>query len=229
MIKNINFKKILTKNYIKKTLPNSKNKLFIFVVIFIFNFSNNLFAQSSLINKHNSELKQIEDFLNNIKNLTCDFVQNSNDSFANGKFYLSRNTNEAGKMRIEYLTDPKILVVVNGPILSYYDVELDEISRLSTNTTPASFLTRPNISFKAKDVEITNISKNNNEIKVSVMKKNKKEAGEFSLVFRLNPFEFIRMEVKNDLDQIIAVELKNIDFDKKIPDKLFILKDSNNF
>jgi outer membrane lipoprotein-sorting protein len=131
-------------------------------------------------------------------------------------------------MRVEYLAEPKVLIVVNGAILSYYDVELDEISRLSTNTTPASFLTRPNISFSAKDVEITNVVKNNNEIKVSVMKKNRKEAGEFSLIFKLEPFEFVRMEVKNDLEQIISVQLKNIDFQSKLSDKLFILKNNNN-
>ena len=131
-------------------------------------------------------------------------------------------------MRVEYLAEPKVLIVVNGTILSYYDVELDEISKLSTNTTPASFLTRPNISFSAKDVEITNITKNNNEIKVSVMKKNRKEAGEFSLIFKLDPFEFIKMEVKNDLEQIISIQLKNIDFQSKLSDKLFILKNSNN-
>jgi outer membrane lipoprotein-sorting protein len=60
------------------------------------------------------------------------------------------------------------------------------------------------------------------------MKKNRKEAGEFSLIFKLEPFEFIRMEVKNDLEQIISVQLKNIDFQSKLSDKLFILKNNNN-
>jgi outer membrane lipoprotein-sorting protein len=186
------------------------------------------FAQSKLLNEYQQELLQIETFLNNIKDLNCRFIQNSNGSLVEGKFYLSRSKNSAGKMRVEYLAEPKVLIVVNGAVLSYYDVELDEISRLSTNTTPASFLTRPNISFSAKDVEITNIVKNNNEIKVSVMKKNRKEAGEFSLIFKLEPFEFIRMEVKNDLEQIISVQLKNIDFQSKLSDKLFILKNNNN-
>ena len=60
------------------------------------------------------------------------------------------------------------------------------------------------------------------------MKKNRKEAGEFSLIFKLDPFEFIKMEVKNDLEQIISIQLKNIDFQSKLSDKLFILKNSNN-
>ena len=124
------------------------------------------FAQSKFLDQYQQELSQIESFLNNIKDLNCKFIQNSNGSVVEGKFYLSRNKNSSGKMRVEYLAEPKVLIVVNGTILSYYDVELDEISKLSTNTTPASFLTRPNISFSAKDFEITNITKNNNEIKV---------------------------------------------------------------
>lgn len=206
-----------------------KNYVLKLCIVFFYIFTTkSSFAQSKLLNEYQQELLQIETFLNNIKDLNCRFIQNSNGSLVEGKFYLSRSKNSSGKMRVEYLAEPKVLIVVNGAILSYYDVELDEISRLSTNTTPASFLTRPNISFSAKDVEVTNIVKNNNEIKVSVMKKNRKEAGEFSLIFKLEPFEFIRMEVKNDLEQIISVQLKNIDFQSKLSDKLFILKNNNN-
>ena len=210
-------------NFIKKSYA-----LMGFVAFFYSSTINPSFAESKFLNQYPQEINKIENFLNNIKNLTCHFIQNSNGNVVEGKFYLSRNKESSGKMRIEYLTDPKVLIVVNGAILSYYDIELDEISRLSTNTTPASFLTRPNISFTAKDVEITNIIKNNNEIKISVMKKNRKEAGEFSLIFKLDPFEFIKMEVKNDLEQIISVQLKNIDFQSKISDKLFILKNNDN-
>ncbi|MBP7710475.1 MAG: outer membrane lipoprotein carrier protein LolA [Rickettsiales bacterium] len=175
--------------------------------------------------EHRAELEQIETYLNNIKNLSAKFIQETSDgNVSEGKFYLSR----PGKMRIEYLAQPKIVIAVNGSILSYFDVELDEISRLSTNTTPASFLTRENISFSAKDVEITNVKKAANQIKVSVMKKNRKEAGEFSLIFNTNPLRFVKMEVKNDLDQIIGVTLSNPDFTSPIADKMFVIKKSSN-
>jgi outer membrane lipoprotein-sorting protein len=198
------------------------------MAFFYISTANSSFAQSKFLNQYQPEINKIENFLNNIKNLNCKFIQNSNGNVVEGKFYLSRNGESSGKMRIEYLAEPKVLIIVNGAILSYHDIELDEVSRLSTNTTPASFLTRPNISFSAKDVEITNITKNNDEIKVSVMKKNRKEAGEFSLIFKLNPFEFVRMEVKNDLEQTISIQLKNIDFQSKISDKLFIIKNKDN-
>lgn len=214
-------------NLLKKFLRKSY-ALNLCIAFFCIITTQSALAQSKFLNQYSQELTQIENFLNNIKTLTCRFIQNSNGSIVEGKFYLSRNKESSGKMRVEYLADPKVLIVVNGAILSYQDIELDEVSRLSTNTTPASFLTRPNISFSAKDVEITNVTKSNNEIKVSVMKKNRKEAGEFSLIFKLDPFEFVKMEVKNDLEQIIAIQLKNIDFQSKISDKLFTIKNNDN-
>ena len=219
--------------------------LLVFITSNSYSKENNSVSQKIL--SHQEDLKNIEIFLNNITNLSANFIQNSQDINSNskssindqtstnvnsknlieGKFYLSRNPNQSGKMRIEYLADPKIVIVVNGSILSYHDIELDEISRISTNTTPASFLTRPNISFSSKDVQITNIQKDNNFIKISLLKKNRKDAGEFSLIFKNSPLEFVKMEVKNDLGQIVSVTLNNIDMTSSIPNKFFVIKDNN--
>ncbi len=185
-------------------------------------------AAENLAEKYHADLAPVELYLNNIKNLSSKFIQESEGNLVEGKFFLARSPESSGKMRIEYLTQPQILIVVNASVLSYYDVELDEISHLSTNTTPASFLTRPNISFFAKDVEVTDVKKTADQIKISVMKKNRKDAGEFSLVFDLNPLRFIKMEVKNDLGQIIGVTLTDIDFNSAISDKLFVIKTIKN-
>lgn len=173
---------------------------------------------------YKQDLEEIESYLNALTNLSAKFIQESSDgNIVEGKFFLSR----PGKMRIEYGAKSKILIVVNGSILSYQDVELDETSYLSTNTTPASFLTRQNISFSAKDVEITKVTKSSNQVKVSVMKKNRKEAGEFSLIFTTNPLKFIKMEVKNDLNQIITVALIDPNFTAILPNNLFVIKNKN--
>jgi outer membrane lipoprotein-sorting protein len=172
---------------------------------------------------YQSDLSQIEKYLNNITHFSADFIQELDNEKIKGKFFLSRNNKKSGKMRIEYLDKPKILVVVNGPILYYQDIELDEISSISTNTTPASFLTRPKISFTATDIKITDIKSTNNEIQVSIIKKNRPDAGEFTLVFSKNPWQFLKMQVKNELDQNIVVYLDNIKFHENL-NSLFIVK-----
>ncbi len=221
-------KKFITQNkpmYLKSKLKSYAKCLITCVAFYFVNIN---YTQAStkvdFLRPYRNELSQIENYLNNIKNLSAKFVQESSEhSTLNGNFFLSR----PGKMRIEYNAQPKILIVVNGSVLAYEDLELEETSYLSTNTTPASFLTRPNISFDAKDIEITNVKKSDNQIKVSVMKKNRKEAGEFSLIFDLNPLKFVKMEVKNDLDQIITVTLKDINFNKTLSSNLFFVKNKN--
>lgn len=190
-------------------------------------FANSKTAENNNFAVYKNDLLQIENYLNNITHLSADFVQELDNQKTTGKFYLSKNRKKAGKMRIEYLDKPKILVVVNGAILHYQDIELDEISSISTNTTPASFLTRPNISFNATDIKITNIANSTNEIAVSLIKKNRPDAGEFTLVFSKNPWQFIKMQVKNELEQQITVYLNNIKFSEN-PDSLFIVKPQEN-
>jgi outer membrane lipoprotein-sorting protein len=56
-----------------------------------------------------------------------------------------------------------------------------------------------------------------------LVKKNRKDAGEFTLIFDLNPLRFIKMKVKNDLEQIVTVTLSNIDFKSAIPNKSFVI------
>jgi len=196
---------------------------FMFCVAFLFIFSFSTQAAVN-VNKHLDEIKIIENYLNNIKNLSAKFIQEShNKNIVEGKFLLSR----PGKMRIEYLAKPKIVIIVNGSVLSYYDTELDEISFIRTNTTPASFLTRKNISFLAKDVEIKSFYNSKNYLKISVEKKNHKESGEFSLIFSKNPIRFEKMEVKNDLDQVTTITLYDIDLKSNIKDSNFITKKRN--
>ncbi len=180
--------------------------------------------RSNLISKYNLELSQIENYLNNLHNLSANFTQiTSSGSIANGKFYLSR----PGKMRVEYDNKSSIIIVVNGPVLSYYDAELDEISNLRTNTTPASLLTRKNISFDAKDIDLIDVVKKDNNIKITLAKKNNPNSGNFSLIFSLNPINFLQMEIYNDLDEVIKVNLRDVVQDKKLGNDLFILKNKN--
>ncbi len=173
------------------------------------------------LSNYSSDIVAIEQYLNNIKNISANFNQiTSSGAISSGKFYLSR----PGKMRVEYDDQPPIIIIVNKSVLTYYDKELDEISNLRTNTTPASFLTRKNISFSAKDIEIINVFKEDEYFKITIAKKNSKRFGEFSLLFSLNPINFIQMQVANDLDELVNVNLIDIDYKKPIANDLFILK-----
>jgi outer membrane lipoprotein-sorting protein len=179
---------------------------------------------SNLLAQNKVDLDLIENYLNSIKFLEANFIQTaSNGDTIKGKLFLSR----PGKMRVEYGQPAPSLIIVNANVLAYTDLELEETSYLTTNSTPASFLTRANFSFVAKDVEIVGFNKSDNLVKVSIMKKNKKEAGEFSLIFTANPLKFVEMEVKNDMNEITRVSFITSQFDSPIDNKLFVIKSKN--
>ena len=190
------------------------------------NKSKNQNQNKNFLSKYKKELNAIENYLQNINYLEADFLQESSEgNIIEGKFYLSRGSgSDAGKMRIEYNQPSKILIIVNGNVLTYQDLDLEETSYFTTNSTPASFLVRKNISFAAKDIKITNVKKTDDLIKVSIIKKNRPEAGEFSLIFAIDPFKFLRLEVKNDLDQITKITFVASKLGEKISDQLFIIK-----
>jgi outer membrane lipoprotein-sorting protein len=199
-----------------------KVKIIISLILY-FLLTNHLMAEEPLV-KYKTKLKKIENYLNNIQFLSSDFIQTSPEGDINyGKFYLSR----PGKMRIEYDKKIPILIIVNNSILSYIDLELEETSNFSTGSTPASFLTRKNISFSAKDIEFLDFNDNGKQYIVSLQKKNRKEAGIFYLIFNKNPISFVKMSVKNDLDQITNITFDDPDYQSKIPSDKFIIKNSN--
>ncbi len=223
-------KKLITQKTKNHAIKKLGTKLYFqaCATFFCLFFSSQVFAaqnaKNDLLTKYKSDLEAIEVYLNSITNLSAKFIQKSNEGIVEGKFFLAR----PGKMRIEYNNNPKILIVVNGAVLSYKDLELDEVSNLSTNTTPASFLTRPNISFAAKDVEITHVSKIGDTITISLIKKNRTEAGEFSLIFKTSPaLGFAKMQVKNDFGEVTTISLQDVSFPEKLNDDLFIIRNKN--
>ena len=199
-------------------------KKFFTVLLFLMSLDQSFAAgKQDFLSQNKSDLSQIENYLNNIKFLKADFVQKVNGEVSNGKFLLSR----PGKMRIEYGKPTPMLIIANGNVLAYTDLELEETSYLSTNSTPASFLTRKNFSFAAKDIEITEFKKTAAFIRVGIVKKNKKEAGVFSLIFKTNPLSFSEMEVKNDLGETTKISFASVKFDELIDDKMFVIKNKN--
>ncbi len=122
--------KMILKNFLRSKFTTKNKSNFVKIlacttIIFCSAISSKSMAAENISEKYSEDLKEIELYLNNIKTLTANFTQQtSGSSPVKGKFYLSR----PGKMRIEYINQPQIIIAVNGAILSYHDIELDEIS-----------------------------------------------------------------------------------------------------
>lgn len=208
------------------TMSKNLKSLLFFAFFLIFNINQSI-AKTDLLLKHQEDLFIIENYLNNIKQFSANFYQESNEKTAKGKFFLSKN-DKNGKIRIEYQTKPKILIIINGSKLIYQDLELEETSYIDSSSTPASFLLKNNISFSDPKISITNIIKNEQEIIIS-LKQNQKEQPqiESKIAFNLNPTFLKRIESTNELGQNVILRLENIDTSTPISNKLFIAKNQN--
>jgi len=194
------------------------------ILTFLFFFSFCIYANANeILVEHNQEIQNIENYLNGIKYFSADFVQDDNisNALSQGRFYLSRPK----KLRLEYTEPNEILLITNDKSTVYYDVELEEVSKMPTKKTPIHFLTRDNFNFQNNDdIEVINFEKNENQTILSLMEKNKKDQGSISLIFQTEPLQLKSIEVNNELNQIITVNFKNINTNSKIENRLFVFK-----
>lgn len=175
-----------------------------------------------IMSKNLQAITEIENYLNNIKTYETSFIQSdTSGNMSEGHFYLSR----PGKMRVEYTLPSDIIIHVNNELLIYYDVELDEIQHIKTESTPASFLTRENFSFNDKDVEIVDFQENENVYSITIRRTENPEMGEFTFVLKRNPLELKKLIVGSSVDDAIAVIFTDIKLNKPIKNSVFTFKD----
>ena len=102
-----------------------KNKI-IFVTI-IFFFSELAYGQDD------SDYKIIN-YLKNLKFFSASFLQEENDTLSNGKLFIGND-----RIRVEYESPTKILMIFSGDKAMYYDYELEEIEFFNPKSTMAWF------------------------------------------------------------------------------------------
>ena len=106
----------------------------------------------ALTAKQEAIVKRVERYLNSITTLQSTFFQQSStNEFAEGEIFLSR----PGKMRIEYKAPNPILIVARGKYLSYIDTELQNVTYIPVEDTPAAFLLSGRIASTARKSRFT--------------------------------------------------------------------------
>ena len=102
-----------------------------------------------------AELGRVEDYLNGLRTLQARFIQVSQrGQVAEGDLYLQR----PGRVRFEYDPPVPILIVSSGPVLYYFDKELEQTTQVFVRTTPVGILVREKLSF-ADDVTVSHFAK----------------------------------------------------------------------
>lgn len=189
-------------------------------------FASQSFAQdakpASLNEKERATIVRIEDYLNSIVTMEARFLQvSSNGSYAEGKIYLSR----PGKMRLQYDPPVPVLIIVAKGNLIYVDKELQQVSYVDADDTPAGFLVRENISLFAEDLIITDLVREAQTLRLSLVRAEDPLEGALTLVLSDRPMQLKKWVVTDAQGITTTVSLLGARFGAKIDHELFVFRD----
>ena len=130
-----------------------------------------------------ADVRRIESYLGRIDTLRARFLQVASDgSYAEGDLYLWR----PGRLRMEYDSPVPILIVADGRALIYYDRELEQVSYLGLDSTPAGILLADTVSFSG-GLTITGFERGEQSLRVTLAQTADPFAGSITLVVGDNP------------------------------------------
>ena len=179
---------------------------------------------SSSINKLKENDKNIvirvNDFLKNLNSFKSNFIQQDNITsiMAEGVFYLSKPM----KARFEYTMPNKLLIVLNGSIIHYYDIELDEITTIARKTIPVLDFLSKQQNLEDTDSKILSVKqiKNKYYIKTEI-KIDKNETAEITYIFdktieNLMGLNYRTVDNQVDIEMSFVNPQVNIQLNKKL-------------
>ena len=106
-------------------LKNNKFINYFYIIIFL-NFSYSVEANTKI---------KILDYLNSLQYFSASFIQNDNETLSEGVFYIGEK-----RVRAEYLSPTKILIVLDEDKAMYYNYELEEDEFFNPKNTNAWFI-----------------------------------------------------------------------------------------
>ena len=92
-----------------------------------------LILSNKVVSNTNIKIK-ILDYLNSLQYFSASFIQNDNETLSEGKVYIGKK-----RVRAEYLSPSKILIILDEDKAMYYNYELEEDEFFNPKNTNAWF------------------------------------------------------------------------------------------
>ena len=186
---------------------------------FLYTFLVFCFFTKKISSFDNKLLNQLENYLNQLDNISSQFIQSSTSgSEETGKILISK----PGKLRIEYKKSKELLIVADGKWLHYFDTELNEIQSVIIEKSPAWILLKKNLDLK-NDFNISKLEKKSGKITLTLVDKNIENIEKIELIFSSNPIKLKKWVVTDTQEIETTIALLNIIKKKKFKPKTFEL------
>jgi outer membrane lipoprotein-sorting protein len=173
-------------------------------------------AAAALSDQDMADLARIEQYMDSIITLQARFQQQEGGSGpTKGTIYLRK----PGRLRVEYDTLP-IRVVADGTLISYYDMELDQLSQLPLQQSTAWFLVRHPIDL-SDGITVSQIDRSPGGLQIHMFQTDEPEAGAVSLIFYENPLTLAQWTVTDAQNRQVRVGLTDVQTGIDIPNEKF--------
>jgi outer membrane lipoprotein-sorting protein len=171
------------------------------------------------------DIRRVEEYLNNLRTVKARFLQvTSTGGYAEGNLFISR----PGKMRIEYKPPVQILIIADGQWLIYNDKELEQVTYVDLQSTPAGVLVAENISFSDGEYHVAKIERGANTLNVDVTKKADSAEGAVTLIFSDHPLVLKKWAITDAQGVRTTVSLLGTKFGLPVDPNLFKFDDPDN-
>jgi outer membrane lipoprotein-sorting protein len=168
-----------------------------------------------------ADVDRVQAYLNGIRTLASRFEQVSSDGGrATGQLWLAR----PGRMRFEYDAPVPVLLVANGKNIFYYDKELQQVSELRVEDTPAGFLLRDQITLSG-DVTLTKFEHKPGAIRLTMVETTEPGQGSATLVLDDRPLQLRQWTIVDPQQKEVTVALTDPHYGAPVDEKLFYWTD----
>ena len=128
-------------------------------------------------------IERLEAYLTGLRSIESEFVQSSSEGgFSRGRLYVQR----PNRLRLDYKPPSSLQIYVDGSWLIHVDTELEEVTHVPLERTPAAFLVGETVSF-SDAVTVTGIKQDRETIGIELVRSEEPEAGSAILTFGRNP------------------------------------------
>jgi len=168
-----------------------------------------------------ADVDRVQIYLNGIRTLSSRFQQVSGQgNQATGQLWLAR----PGRMRFEYDPPVPLLLVANGKNIFYYDKELQQVSELRVEETPAGFLLRDQITLSG-DVTLTRFDHKPGAIRLTMVQSSEPGQGSATLVLDDRPLQLRQWTIVDPQQKEVTVALTDPRYGAPVDEKLFYWTD----
>lgn len=159
-----------------------------------------------------------KNYIENLNSMSSNFIQfdKNNGTMSEGIFYIQK----PDKVKFEYTNPFRTLLIANGKIVTYYDIDLDEISTIPAKNTPIAIFM--NLNFDNIKIKKTKTNKQNTifETEMSIGD----DIYYVSYIFNKDITELLALNFKNTSNEELDIEFFDTELNPKLDKKTFTFK-----